>query len=149
MSRQSHPPRFYYRKNIWRRAQIVNLYWSITVLCYWAYYYYYFIFIIFLLLIIKYSEDGKWNNIEYQIIKLLIIYMRFEVLAAVKMSLVIWVLLDSSPEDGGNMLLRNVCTHLQVYTASKPRRSPWISSLSDFLHSLFLRPTYYPQHFVE
>jgi hypothetical protein len=26
-----------------------------------------------------------------------------------------------TPEDGGSMFLRNVCIHLQVHTASKPR----------------------------
>jgi hypothetical protein len=56
--------------------------------------------------------------------------MRFEVITAVKMSiLVLWVVMLCglvgrylSPEDGGSMFLRNVGIYLQVHTALQPRR---------------------------
>jgi hypothetical protein len=57
--------------------------------------------------------------------------MRFEVLTAIKMPmLVFWVvtpcgLLGGYPEDGGSMFLRNVGIYLQVHTALQFRRPTW------------------------
>jgi hypothetical protein len=55
--------------------------------------------------------------------------MRFEVLTAVKMSMVVfWVLL--SPKDGGSMFLENTDTSLHIHMASQPRRPPTIAVFS-------------------
>jgi hypothetical protein len=67
-----------------------------------------------------------------------IIFMRFELLSAVKMlMLVFWVVTPcglvrryhrfggtytSGPEDGGRMFLRNIGVYLKVHTALQPRR---------------------------
>jgi hypothetical protein len=49
--------------------------------------------------------------------------MRFEVLMAVKISMLfLWVKIFS-PEYGGSMFLRNFSVYLQVYTVLQPRRS--------------------------
>lgn len=45
--------------------------------------------------------------------------MRVEVLTVMKMFMVVWVVLDSNPEDGGNMLLRNVDTCPHYVTTQK------------------------------